>query len=37
MPFIFVAMLPMIFAPAFGQENEGLMIVGYLALIIGFM
>ena len=26
MPFIFVAMLPMIFAPAFGQENEGLMI-----------
>ena len=26
MPFIFVAMLPMMFAPAFGQENEGLMI-----------
>jgi hypothetical protein len=26
MPFIFVAMLPMMFAPAFEQENEGLMI-----------
>ncbi|MCH1408023.1 MAG: hypothetical protein L7V87_03235, partial [Verrucomicrobiales bacterium] len=37
MPFIFVAILPMMFAPAFGQENEGLMIgLAHIGVLVYF-